>query len=208
MGLVHTPRVIASLANGLWKKRSMPDQVGRLGLGPDNVYRYRSSPGLFDIDYLGHMNNAAYLSHAEYARWELTAINGMLSTMYRDNIHFVVTGTHIRYRQELAPYKSFQVDTFVAGLDEKTMWILHNFRYPNDRTRAQMIVQGVAVQKGKVVDPRRFFVESVGADAALVEQLSVADGEGTVHDLLERYRDLEAAVRQAASDDDKKYTKK
>ena len=37
------------------------------------------------------MNNAAYLAHAEYARWEWTAETGALETMYKNNINFIAT---------------------------------------------------------------------------------------------------------------------
>ena len=43
------------------------------GGGYSNPHIYESKCGIFDIDIFGHMNNAAYLNHAEYARWELTA---------------------------------------------------------------------------------------------------------------------------------------
>jgi acyl-CoA thioesterase FadM len=205
MGLIHTPRTIVSIAKGLWKRRQ--GTVDWPGLGPDKPYVYNARLGLFDVDYLGHLNNAAYLSHAELARWELTAANGMLTSMLQSGTNFIVSGSCIRYRQEIRPvFRKFQVDTYVAGLDQRTIWMVQNFRYPgkNERIRAQMIVQGVAVQKTKgIIDPRSFFVDTVGMPSDLIESVNLPiTSDDTVEDVLERYSFLEKALRRAATVDD------
>lgn len=148
-----------------------------------------------------------YLVHAELARWELTAYNGLLSTMYKHNVHFFVAGSCIRYRREIRPlFRKFQIDSYVAGLDERNIWISHKFRYPvpgQDRVRAQILVQGVAVKDKKVLDPRTFFKEQVGVDADIVDRLTLPNvGEATMEEMLERYVGLEEAMKKDANLDD------
>lgn len=150
MAIIHTPRVIWSLLNGLRKHRARDvnnkavlsaAQVAAgvdgtttatttkeaktgLGLRVDDPHRYYARVGIFDVDYLGHMNNAAFLSHAEYARWDMTAENGLLQSMYRTDTHFMVASSYCRYRAEMRPiFQQFQVETYVAGLDDRNLWM-------------------------------------------------------------------------------------
>jgi hypothetical protein len=120
MTIVHTPRVIASVVRGL-RQRSQ-EHIG--GLTPSNPHKYQSRVGLFDIDYLGHLNNAAFLTHAEYARWEMTAANGLLQAMYNSDTHFMVTSASCRYRAQVRPlFKKFEVHSAVGGIDDKSLWM-------------------------------------------------------------------------------------
>jgi hypothetical protein len=87
MGLIHTPYVIFSIGKGFWKKQrvsSMNHLVGSsmnnnrkknqnssnivIGIGAANAYWYEGYVALFAVNYLGHLNNAAYLLHCEYAQ--------------------------------------------------------------------------------------------------------------------------------------------
>jgi hypothetical protein len=71
MGLIHTPRTIYSIMNGVYKRQlffrqhpptsiasnGIPKNTLTVGLEPSNPHIYQARLGLFDIDYLGHMNN-------------------------------------------------------------------------------------------------------------------------------------------------------
>lgn len=119
MGLVHTPRVIWSAAKGWLRKSSVGKEVGYTV-----PHKYYARAGLFDVDYMGHMNNAAFLSHAELARWEMTGSNGLIPAMMKHNTHFVVQSTTARYRAEVRPiFRKFQVDTTVCAVDDKNIWL-------------------------------------------------------------------------------------
>lgn len=62
MGLVHTPRTIASICKGLLNRRRDPTEGLRvMGIGEANRHVYHARLGLFDVDYLGHMNNGMYI---------------------------------------------------------------------------------------------------------------------------------------------------
>ena len=72
MGLIHTPRTIYSILNGVYKRQMFlrqqpppptvavnrtPKNTITISLGSNNPHIYQARLGLFDIDYLGHMNN-------------------------------------------------------------------------------------------------------------------------------------------------------
>jgi len=206
MVLIHAPRMFYSIAKGLIRRRGNPE-ASLSGMGPHHPHIYYGRAGLLDVDYLGHMNNAQYLSHAELARWDMTAFNGLLSTLHSHGVHFVVSGTCIRYRRQIRPVlRKFQIDSYVAGMDSENIWIYQKFRYPiegNDRVRCQVLVQAAAIKGRQVLDPCLFFKETVGLDAQLVDSLTLPNvAEATVEGMLEHYDALEHAMRMEASDDD------
>jgi acyl-CoA thioesterase FadM len=213
MGLVHTPRVVAAVARGYFRHRmglSLPDgsPATHSGFGPSHPHIYHARANLFDVDYLGHMNNAAYLAHAELARWEWIASSGMLPSMIKHNIAFLVTASTIRYRKEIRPvYRKFQVQSYVAGLDDKHMWIYQTFRhYANhqqgdDRIRAQYLLQGVAIQGRTVLNPKDYFRNIVGVDASMMDELAMKKTP-TMEEIIQRFEDLDQSFRVAASEDD------
>mmetsp|Transcript_12704 Transcript_12704/g.36963 ORF Transcript_12704/g.36963 Transcript_12704/m.36963 type:complete len:211 (+) Transcript_12704:139-771(+) len=206
MAPIHIPRALASIARGMLKPKS-PNRL-LIGLGPENPHIYNSRAGLFDVDYLGHMNNAAFLAHAEYARWELTAENELLNKMYNLDTHFVVSGAGLRYRREIRPiFRKFTVDTYVGGLDHRHLWVYQTFRCPDDgnnRIRAQVLIQGVAVKDREVVDPREL-LKSQGYDPNLVDSLCrPSNGEQTksMDDMMRAFEDLDASFRASTAADD------
>lgn len=178
------------------------------GIGPQNPHIYRARVGLFDVDYVGHMNNAAFLSHAEYARWEMGAASGMLQKMMSDEIFFYVTGNFVRYRREVRPlFQSFVVETYVSAMDDRNLWFSHNFRYSEtDRILTEILAQTVVVRRGKVLNPRDFLVNECGYDEGLIESLTWPDGTLVSHaDVLDNFRKLDDTMRMVAADDDAKH---
>ncbi|KAL7562979.1 hypothetical protein ACA910_018617 [Epithemia clementina (nom. ined.)] len=212
MGLVHTPRVIYTVAKGLLTSHGKPSHdkaKSIVGVG-ENIHSYVARAGFFDVDYLGHMNNAAYLSHAELARWELTAQNGMLGLMLPKGINFLVASTSVRFRREVRPlFRKFQIDSSLVAMDHRHVWMVHNFRYPipgRNRVRAQVIVQGVVTQWNKkgVLDPREFFRDTCGFDSDLVESLNYPGvGNEAVSKMLDGFVSLDQSLRTVAAEDDK-----
>lgn len=214
--LIHTPRTIHAIGKGLARRRTNLGQAHIGGIGTNNPYVSYNRVGIFDCDYLMHMNNAAYLSHAEYARWELCAYNGLMESMYKDNVHFVVGGTMVRFRREIRPvFRAFQVHTVLARVDERCLWMFHTFRYAPGgkdpgRIRAQVLCQGMAIQDRKVIDPRVYLKESVGLDAEIVDSISAEGGSGdtTMEELMDKYGELEDYFRKTAAEDDEALSKK
>lgn len=214
VGLVHTPRTLFSIGKGLARRRTAGEAASSLGgIGEHNPFVSTGRAGLFDTDYLLHMNNAAYLSHAEYARWELCAYNGLLHSMYHHGVNFMVSGTAIRFRKEVKPIlRKFEVHSFVAHVDERHLWIYHAFRYPpggNDpgRVRAHAVCQGLAVQGRTVLDPRMYLKDMVGIDADAIDAISSggsneANDQDIFGELIDRYSSMEEVFKAAATKDD------
>lgn len=190
-------------------RRSLAKDGGKknLGLGRENSHIYRARVGLFDLDYAMHMNNAAFLSHAEYARWQMGAETGMMQSMVSHNIYLIATANYVRYRREVRPlFRSFQIESWVSAMDERNLWFIHNLRLDDtDRLRAQIFMQACFVQNGKVVSPRVFFHDVCGVADELIDRVTWPDGQDVLHpDLLNAYRDLDDNMRRMAALDDEK----
>jgi len=250
MAIIHTPRTIVSIARGLLRRRQKLAANASLssskasdqevafpfvGLVPtdsssfeSNHHIYKSRPNiLWDADYLGHMNNASYLTHAEYARWEWTAENGLLGAMYQNRASFVVTNTALRFRREILPRQAFEIHSFLRAIDERNIWIHQTFRGATDdnnsgkkgRILAQVLVQAVIVQNRKVIPPSNMLswvgVPKEMADA-LVWKETIANSEDDDDDdaaatnnnnsmsLLKQFKNLDEAFRKEASLDDER----
>mmetsp|Transcript_9388 Transcript_9388/g.21491 ORF Transcript_9388/g.21491 Transcript_9388/m.21491 type:complete len:184 (+) Transcript_9388:1170-1721(+) len=176
------------------------------------------------------MNNASYLTHAEYARWEWTSENGALQHMYKTGAHFVVSNTSVRFRKEISlADTAFEIHSVLEAIDERHFWMHQTFRSGkknndkdndthsnsgNGRIMAQVLVQAVAVRNRKVVDPRTV-LDAVGVpgetvDSLLWEHDNDAKGDNDNDDtantmgFMQRFKDLDTAFREEANADDKR----
>mmetsp|Transcript_37163 Transcript_37163/g.43228 ORF Transcript_37163/g.43228 Transcript_37163/m.43228 type:complete len:222 (-) Transcript_37163:60-725(-) len=219
MGLVHTPKTIASIIRGQIKLLRSSSYGGTrrklAGIGQDNPHIYVARAGLFDIDYLGHMNNTAYLTHSELARWQLVAENGILFPMINSNAAFVVTGNSVRYRKEILAFSKFLIETRIECTD-KNMWIDHVFRDADGgRIKSQVLVKAVIIQNGRVVEnPENFLVETCKIDSAVIDQLKHHEDDkmkgersslsSPIFQKIVQYNRLEKIQQHVASRDDEK----
>jgi len=195
----------------------------------DNAHVYKSRPSiLWDADYLGHMNNASYLTHAEYARWEWMAETGALEAMYKAGAHFVVTQSAVRFRKEIFLSQSFEIHSFLHAIDDRHLWMHQTFRSCSNKKKksggtsteanekgrimAQVLVQAVAVQNRKVVPPSTI-LEAIGIPEDVVGSLlwkedtaTNNDGEEKEDELsyLQRFKELDEAFRKEATADDER----
>lgn len=204
MGIIHTPRVLYSIAKGTVKnwRNGGPSNIG---IGAANPHVYTSRVDLFDFDMYGHLNNAAYLTHAERARWELCAENGTLNSFIKNKAGYVLTSCSVRFRQELAVFRKFEVHSAFVAMDDRNVWKTHTFRHadPNDnKIRAQVIAKGVFIKRGKVVDPRSFLVEDCHMDQDLIDSMVLSEVDPLKLDEILALTGLEEAQRASASADD------
>ena len=202
MGLVHMPRVIASIAKGMYRGRH---QKGGASSFIKEPHAYTGRVGLFDIDYLGHMNNASYLNHAEYARWQWTAETGMLKTFFEKKSEFIVTSASERYRREIKPlFRKFEIQTSLCGVNDRNFSIYQTFRYPGtggvSKIRAQVLISGVIRRGRKLVNPKKFLVDEVGVDPADLDVLG--EGDVSMDDIFLKNSELEDLLKESAAADD------
>ena len=160
------PRAAAALVRGYMNKRS-GDLVPGAGFSVPHVVRTRC--GLFDVDGFGHMNNAAYFTHCELARWQLIAEVGALAVMQRERLIFLVGSTVTRFRREVRPFQPFEVHTQVLGWDARSVVYEHNLRLSADSPPlSQTLCRAVIKSKGKLVAPEAFF-EAMGVPNELIQ---------------------------------------
>jgi acyl-CoA thioesterase FadM len=207
MGLIHTPRTLVAIGKGLLK-RGAPN-ASQVGFG-ETPHVYTGRAGLLDLDYLGHMNNAAYLTHAELSRWQMTAQNGMLQKGFRHNCYFIVTSNTIRYRKEIR-FGRFTIETSFMGMDDRTLWGVHNFYVPETNTaktiasgskkriRAQVLVKAAVLQGKTVMKPRDFLSNVLQMDQDLIDKQLAFYGDESFLEMVRNYDALEDSMRSAAA---------
>jgi hypothetical protein len=61
------------------------------------------------------------------------------------------------------------------------------------------MVKGVVVQNRKVIDPRHFLIDQLGADKELVDAIHGIDAPDAVAEIIKCFEDLDDAKRKAAS---------
>jgi len=156
------------------------------------------------------MNNAAYFSHAEFARWEWMSENGTLEGMLKAKAAFLVAGATIRYRRDIRPlFRTFRVESYLAQVDERDLWINHTFHHAekgDGRARTQVLVRGAVVQGKKgLINPMEFFNEYGGIPMDVLDRLKVGEGETTAldHENVAKYKTLDDSMKAAAAEDDK-----
>ena len=187
------PRAAAALARGYLNRRA-GSLVPGAGFSVPHVMRTRC--GLLDVDSFGHMNNAAYFTHCELARWQLIAEVGALTVMQRERLIFLVGSTVTRFRREVQPFQPFEVHTQMLGWDERSMVYEHNIKLSADSPPlSQTLCRAVIKSKGKLVSPEDFFA-AMGLPSELIEsRRGTMEGNETVA----AFAALDAAQKASAA---------
>lgn len=167
MVLLTIPRMTAAIARGYLARRRGSVAEGT-GFHFPHVRSVRPSV-LFDVDLFGHMNNAAFLVHAEMARWELSAATGLLEYALAHKAWFIVGSASVRFRRELKPFQRFEVHSQLIDFDDRWVTVVHEFRGAGDRA-SDLHAQGIcrAVIKtsgGKTLVPGTV-LQDIGVDVA------------------------------------------
>ncbi|KAK1740828.1 acyl-CoA thioesterase [Skeletonema marinoi] len=227
MGIIHIPRTIAAALRGAIKRRLSPlsDQEISLVGTKDVPHIYSSRAGLFDVDLMGHMNNASYLQHAELARWEWSSFGGSLAQSFKTKSFFIVTASMIRYRREIVPFKRFDVETRLVGLDDRNLWVYQTFHHHVNRenkqeesdgpTRgkilAQILTQAVMAKPEKgVINPRAWLEDNSIYSSSVLDGIMNEKGENIesiFDEKAKRFTHLEDILKRSAANYDDKVPK-
>jgi acyl-CoA thioesterase FadM len=195
MGIIHIPRVVAAIARGKFASRDPT-----LGFASPHMYKARAGP----LDYFMHLNNAAYLTHAELARWQWLAQTGLLDHMRKTKTDMIVARNNVRYRQEITPFlQAFTVETAICKIDEKRMYCLHAFRTSSSKSKAQILSQQVFVRKGQALAPANFLKEA-NIDSSVVDELMNTSSD-EVDDLIRAFLGFDESFRKVAAIDDARH---
>jgi acyl-CoA thioesterase FadM len=87
---------------------------------------------LTDIDVLRHMNNGVYLSVADLGRFDLLIRSGVWKTFRERGWYPVVSNATISYRKSLDLGVKYQLQTRMAGIDAKSVYIEQRFVVDGD----------------------------------------------------------------------------
>jgi acyl-CoA thioesterase FadM len=142
------------------------------------------------------MNNAAYLTHCELARWELVATNGMLSYALEHKVLFMVGSAHIRYRRGIPPFGKFEISTSVASFDDNSMVMKQVFHPVGKQAEptssyATAMFRAVLKRGKESVVPREVFA-AIGLPEVELAGLDTADRL-----VVDTFEALDAAVQAA-----------
>jgi acyl-CoA thioesterase FadM len=185
------PRAAAALVRGYVRSGSA---VPGLGVTTPHVAQARC--GLLDVDIFMHMNNAAFFSHCELARWQLIAEVGAIPWIQRNKAVFLVGSTVTRFRREVRPLQAFEVHTQVLGWDERSLVFEHNFRLSADSPPlSQTLCRAVVKSKGKTVAPEDFF----GAMGVPPDLVAARRGTSAGNDTVAAFAALDAAQKASAT---------
>ena len=99
-------------------------------------YRVR----LRDLDFLRHMNNSVYLALLDLGRMDLVLRSGFWGQMKQHDVFSVVANQTITYRKSLKLGDRFQIETRIAGVDEKAAYFEQRF-IVNGVTHAEAVVR-------------------------------------------------------------------
>ncbi|MGS2641011.1 acyl-CoA thioesterase [Streptosporangium sp. G12] len=117
----------------------------------------------YETDAQGHLNQAAYLSYAEHARWSMLQAGGVRQAeLISRGIGPVVLETTIRYRRELLAGDDIEVTSGFEWGEGKTIRVRQTIRKIDGTVAAEVdLVVGLMDLKarGLVADPRQHLKE-------------------------------------------------
>lgn len=129
---------------------------------PDFTYERRIRE--IDLDFLGHVNHAKYLSMLEEARWELLAEQGFgFDRLRQERISPVILGVNIQYKKEIVNRELITIETWTGSPIGKVMSLRQVIRKGNGQIGAEAtITYGVMdlVQR-KLVEPPDVWLQAI-----------------------------------------------
>lgn len=120
---------------------------------------------LTDLDELRHMNNSVYLGLMDHARLDLLLRSGAWQRIRAAGIYPVVTHQTITYRKSLEPGERFEIETRIAGYDERAVYIEQRFVRRGEVT-ARAVVAGRFLRDAGGVVPMSELGEVTGVDVS------------------------------------------
>lgn len=120
---------------------------------------------LTDLDELRHMNNGVYLSLLDHARLDLMLRAEVWQRVRAAKVYPVVTAQSIAYRKSLEFGQKFQIETGIAGYDDRAVYIEQRV-VADGEIYARAHVQGRFLRDAGGVVPIQEVGDIVGVDAS------------------------------------------
>lgn len=104
-----------------------------------------------DLDIFMHVNNGVYLTYADLGRTDLMLRSGIFHKIRKQGWYPVVAEETIRFRKSLTLGQRINLRTRIAGWDERSIYIQHDFMH-DDTLMAQAFIDArfLARSGGKV----------------------------------------------------------
>lgn len=117
-----------------------------------------------DLDVQRHMNNGVYLSIADLGRFDLLIRSGFWAQMRSRGWYPVVQSATITYRRSLEAGQRYTLETRLAGLDAKCVYIEQRF-VVDGQLAARLFIKGRFLQRGGGIVPMDELVAVSGMTA-------------------------------------------
>lgn len=130
-------------------------------------FEYKRVIREIDLDFLGHVNHANYLSILEEARWELIADQGFgFDALRKSMISPVILGVNIQYRKEIRNRETIIIETHTTHSVEKIATLDQVIRKENGEIAATATVTyGVMdLRARKLVPPPPMWLKAIGVE--------------------------------------------
>lgn len=130
------------------------------------MYTYTKTIIESDLDFLGHVNNARYMSLLEEARWDHAHHHGMkLTDIKKHQLGFVVLRADLQFKKELTNRENIQIETTFSPQAAKVMTMQQIIRKENGEIACiGDITYGVMdIRTRKLVFPPALWLQMIGA---------------------------------------------
>ena len=119
------------------------------------------------LDSFGHMNNAAYLTLFEEARWELITERGFgLKDIVQNGLGPVVLEVHIRFQKELRVRDKIVIETACTSYEGKIARLTQTMKRGDESCCTATITIGLFDLKARrLVAPTPAWLAAVGVNA-------------------------------------------
>ena len=131
------------------------------------TFRYERRIRETDLDFLGHVNHAKYLSMLEEARWEMISDGGYgLSELQEAMISPVILQVNIQYKKEICNRERIIIETHTQMLPSKVGTLEQIMRKENgDIAASATITYGIMDLKQRVlINPPSIWIQAIGVE--------------------------------------------
>jgi thioesterase III len=129
------------------------------------TFQYQRTIREIDLDFLGHVNHATYLSMLEEARWEMMAEQGYgFDTLRTAMISPVILGVNIQYRKEIRNREIVTITTNTTDPTQKIGSLEQEIHKENGQLAAKATVTyGVMdLKERKLISPPIMWLKALG----------------------------------------------
>ena len=120
-----------------------------------------------DLDFLGHVNHAKYLSILEEARWEMMAESGYgFAELRAAMISPVILGVNIQYRKEIGNRERIIIETRTQSSPSKVGTLEQIMRKEDGQIAANAtITYGVMdLNERRLIHPPEMWLNAIGVE--------------------------------------------